>query len=79
MGDDSQQDPVIYASVVEHFPDQVKAVYLRNVFEKNIVVVEGAISKIKAAGIPVCHFKHSRDAILHSAEIGLFKIEKGFT
>ncbi len=26
LGDDSQQDPVIYASVVDHFRDQVKAV-----------------------------------------------------
>jgi phosphatidate phosphatase APP1 len=75
LGDDSQQDPIIYASVVEHYRDQVKAVYLRNVFQKNINVVKAAIAKIEAAGIPVCHFKHSRDAILHSAELGLFKIE----
>jgi phosphatidate phosphatase APP1 len=75
LGDDSQQDPVIYASVVEHYRDQVKAVYLRNVFQKNINVVKAAIAKIEATGIPVCHFKHSRDAILHSADIGLFKIE----
>lgn len=75
LGDDSQQDPVIYASVVEHYRDQVKAVYLRNVFQKNMEVVKQAIDSIEAAGIPVCHFKHSKEAIIHSAEIGLFKIE----
>ncbi len=71
LGDDSQQDPVIYASIVEHFPGQIKAVYLRNVFEKNMLVVKAAISKIEAAGIPVCHFVHSEDALAHSSQIGL--------
>ncbi|MBA4166444.1 MAG: DUF2183 domain-containing protein [Chitinophagaceae bacterium] len=71
LGDDSQQDPVIYASVAEHFPAQVKAVYLRNVFQKNKLVVQASIQKMEAAGIAVCHFQHSRDAIAHSREIGL--------
>jgi phosphatidate phosphatase APP1 len=73
LGDDSQQDPVIYASVVEHFPGQVKAVYLRNVFDKNEEVVRQAIAKIEAAGIPVCHFEHSADAMEHSHTIGLIE------
>lgn len=72
LGDDSQQDPFIYASVVEHFQEQIKAVYLRNVFQKNMVLVKEAIAKIEASGIPVCHFQHSKDAILHSSAIGLF-------
>ncbi len=72
LGDDSQQDPFIYASIVEHFHEQVKAVYLRNVFEKNMEKVKEAIIKIEALQIPVCHFKHSADAIKHSAGIGLF-------
>lgn len=71
LGDDSQQDPVIYASVVEHFRDQVKAVYLRNVFHKNIDVVNESIKRIEAAGVPVCHFTHSREAFEHSTKIGL--------
>jgi len=71
LGDDSQQDPLIYASVVDHFRDQIKAVYLRNVFDKNEFVVNGAIARIRASGVPCCHFVHSHDAIIHSAEIGL--------
>lgn len=71
LGDDSQQDPVIYASVVEHFADQIKAVYLRNVYPKNMTVVAESIKRIEACGIPVCHFKHSRDAMAHSRKIGL--------
>jgi phosphatidate phosphatase APP1 len=71
LGDDSQQDPVIYASVVEHFTDQIKAVYLRNVYHKNMEEVKKSIARIEAAGIPICHFKHSRDAFAHSERIGL--------
>lgn len=69
LGDDSQQDPVIYASIVEHFPDKVKAVYLRNVFQKNMKIVKEAIGRIESAGIPVCHFVHSRDALAHSQQL----------
>jgi phosphatidate phosphatase APP1 len=71
LGDDSQQDPVIYASVVEHFREQVKAVYLRNVHRHNEKEVQKAIERIEAQGIPVCHFKHSADALEHSHRIGL--------
>jgi len=73
LGDDSQQDPVIYASVVEHFPGQVKAVYLRNVYHKNRVMVDVSIQKMEGAGIAVCHFQHSRQAIEHSKKIGLIQ------
>lgn len=74
LGDDSQQDPVIYASVVAHFPNQVKAVYLRNVYHRNVTVVKAAIAKMESAGIPVCHFRHSSDAFQHSATIGLINL-----
>ncbi len=71
LGDDSQMDPVIYASVVEHFPGRVQCVYLRHVYEKNIVNVKELIGKIEAAGVPCCHFEHSSQAIEHSLSIGL--------
>lgn len=71
LGDDSQQDPVIYASVAEHFPGQIKAVYLRNVFDKNEEAVKDAVAKIEATGVPVCRFEHSADALAHSYVIGL--------
>ncbi|MEO8583843.1 MAG: phosphatase domain-containing protein [Flavitalea sp.] len=74
LGDDSQQDPFIYSSVVEHFPSRIKAVYLRNVFKKNTILVMAEIEKMQYADVPVCHFKHSKDAIAHSVEIGLFQI-----
>ncbi len=71
LGDDSQMDPTIYASVVEHFPDRVHCVYLRHVYEKNESNVKELIKKIEAAGVPCCHFVHSKEAIEHSFSIGL--------
>ena len=71
LGDDSQMDPMIYASVVEHFPGRILCVYLRHVYEKNITNVKELIEKIEAAGVPCCHFVHSKEAIEHSYGIGL--------
>jgi phosphatidate phosphatase APP1 len=73
LGDDSQQDPVIYAGIVTHFPDRVISVYLRHVYEKNISNVNAEIQKIEAAGVTVCHFVHSQEAIEHSYTIGLLQ------
>lgn len=76
LGDDSQMDPVIYASIVSYFPQQIAAVYLRHVYEKNMTNVRELIDKMQAAGVPCCHFRHSRDAIKHSYEIGLVEAGK---
>ncbi|MDQ6812408.1 MAG: DUF2183 domain-containing protein [Bacteroidota bacterium] len=73
LGDDSQQDPVIYAGIVKHFPSRVVAVYLRHVYEKNLTNVKEEIRKIEAAGVQVCHFVHSKEAIEHSYRIGLLQ------
>jgi len=73
LGDDSQQDPVIYAGIVTHFPGRVVSVYLRHVYEKNITNVREQIKAIEAAGVEVCHFVHSAEAIEHSYRIGLLQ------
>lgn len=71
LGDSSQQDPYIYASIVEHFPKRIHAVYIRDVYEKNKQKVSDVLHKIEGAGVPCCFFKHSNEAILHSKKIGL--------
>lgn len=75
LGDSSQHDPFIYESIVSHYPHRVRAVYIRDVFERNIAPVKEALAHIKGAGIPCLLFEHSRDAILHSVDIGLIKAE----
>jgi phosphatidate phosphatase APP1 len=71
LGDSSQQDPYIYASIVEHFPKRIHAVYIRDIYEKNKNKVKDVLYKIEASGVPCCFFTHSNEAILHSKKIGL--------
>jgi phosphatidate phosphatase APP1 len=73
FGDDSQQDPTIYAGIVKHFPGRVFGVYLRHVYEKNISNVQELVKNIEAAGVACCHFEHSKTAIEHSYKIGLIE------
>ena len=71
LGDSSQHDPYIYEAVVKHFPKQIHAVYIRDVYAKNKQKVQDVLYKIEAAGVPCCFFSHSSEAILHSKKIGL--------
>lgn len=71
LGDSSQQDPYIYEAIVSHFPKQIHAVYIRDVFSKNKHKAADVLHKIESKGVPCCFFEHSSDAILHSRKIGL--------
>jgi phosphatidate phosphatase APP1 len=71
LGDDSQEDPTIYAAIVSYFPKQIFCVYIRHVLKKTPQVVLIKIREIKKAGTYCCYFFHSAEAILHSKQIGL--------
>lgn len=71
LGDDTQEDPSIYASVVEHFPRQIRCVYIRQVHKENQPETRVMLNRIKAAGVPCCYFAHSAEARRHSIESGL--------
>jgi phosphatidate phosphatase APP1 len=73
LGDSSQHDPYIYQSIVKHFPKQVQAVYIRDVYQKNKQKVSDVMVAIEGAGVPCLFFQHSREAILHSKKIGLIQ------
>ena len=75
LGDNSQQDPEIYASLVEHFPGMIEAVYIRNVHHRNHEETRMFIQKMIDRGVDCCYFKHSREAIAHSRKIGLISKE----
>lgn len=73
LGDDSQKDIDIYASIVEHFPQNVYCVYIRRVGtpeKPHVLLKQKAIEK---KGVHFCYFPHSEEAILHSKKIGLIK------
>lgn len=71
LGDDTQEDPTIYASVVEHFTKQIRCVYIRQVHKENQPETRATLSRIEAAGVPCCYFAHSADARQHSVDSGL--------
>ncbi len=71
LGDDSQQDPIIYESVVRQFPGRVRCVYIRQVHAEHKARTEGLMATIEANGVAVCYFAHSADARQHSLDIGL--------
>ncbi|MEO6220629.1 MAG: App1 family protein, partial [Ginsengibacter sp.] len=73
LGDDSQKDPEIYASLVQHFPNRIFCVYIRRLAIKEKALVLQKKEFIEAAGVGFCYFYHSADAIQHSQKTGLIK------
>lgn len=73
LGDDSQEDPGIYAAVVAHFPEAIHAVYLRRVYRHREAFAMENIKKMESAGVHCCYFLHSAEAIEHSKAIGLIR------
>jgi phosphatidate phosphatase APP1 len=71
FGDNSQQDPNIYASIAAKYPEKVEAVYIRNIVPKNAAQTKEILSTIQALGIKTCLFRNSSEAITHSRTIGL--------
>lgn len=71
LGDDTQEDPTIYASVVEHFPNQIRCVYIRQVHGENQPKTRATLSRIEAMNVPCFYFAHSADARQHSIDLGL--------
>jgi len=71
LGDDSQADPDIYASIVKHFPNNIHVVYLRRIHKPNQERTLEKVNAITALNVPCCYFEHSSEAIAHSMELGL--------
>lgn len=72
MGDNTQQDPMIYAQIAEKYPDRIFAIYIRNAYHQNEVETKIFLDRLtQATGVHTCLFTHSRDAIEHSRQTGL--------
>jgi phosphatidate phosphatase APP1 len=71
FGDNSQQDPNIYATIAEGHPEQVEAVYIRNIVPANAAKTKEILNGIQVHGIKTCLFVNSSEAITHSRSIGL--------
>jgi phosphatidate phosphatase APP1 len=71
LGDNTQSDPSIYASVAKKLPGKIFAIYIRNIVKKNEQPAKAILAEIAASGVHTCLFDHSADAIAHSRQIGL--------
>jgi len=73
LGDNSQKDPEIYATIANKYPDNVVAIYLRNIRAKKERPTRILLESITNKSIYTCLFKHTNEAIAHSREIGLIE------
>lgn len=71
LGDNSQSDPQIYTSIANKYPEQIVAVYIRNIsLEKENITLE-TLNSIKNKSIQTYQFQHTDEAILHAKSIHL--------
>jgi phosphatidate phosphatase APP1 len=70
-GDNSQQDPAIYVSIAKQFPQNVVAIYIRSVQAKKKVATKRVLAELADTSIHTLLFEHTREAMLHSASVGL--------
>ncbi|WP_316802738.1 App1 family protein [Pedobacter nototheniae] len=73
FGDNSQQDPVIYKAIVEKYPENIEAVYIRNIRPKKEHDTRLLLNQIEAKNVKTCLFGNSAEAIAHSKSIGLIE------
>lgn len=71
LGDNSQSDPEIYVALANKHPDNIMAIYLRNISAKKELPTRNLLASIQSKTIYTCLFKHTDEAILHSRSIGL--------
>ncbi|RDC57124.1 DUF2183 domain-containing protein [Pedobacter chinensis] len=71
FGDNSQQDPAIYSAIVEKYPQNIEAVYIRNIRPEKEEETQNLLQKIENKNVKACLFKDSAEAINHSKTIGL--------
>ena len=71
LGDDSQQDPYLYERICKIFPENIRAVYIRQTPKKPKGEVQEVLTNIETLSVRTLYFKDSHRAIEHSKEIGI--------
>ncbi|HLL12976.1 MAG TPA: phosphatase domain-containing protein [Rubrivivax sp.] len=72
VGDSGEQDPEIYAEVVRHHPQRVKAIYIRSVDTSaaRLAAVDQLIASVRASGAQLVLVPDSEFAAVHAAGEG---------
>lgn len=71
LGDDSQKDPFLYERIVKIFPENIKAIYIRQTSNKKKPKATAVLKNIETMNVETCYFTKSEEAIAHSEKIGI--------
>ncbi|TXD81573.1 DUF2183 domain-containing protein [Subsaximicrobium wynnwilliamsii] len=71
LGDDSQKDPYLYEQICKLFPENIKAVYIRQTGKHQKEAVTGILQNISSLKPETLYFTESKSAIAHSKRIGI--------
>ncbi|MGM0934126.1 MAG: App1 family protein [Bacteroidota bacterium] len=71
LGDDSQKDPDIYERICKIFPENIKAVYIRQTTSRKKNKVVEVLKNLESLHVSTCYFKDSERAISHSKALGI--------
>ncbi len=71
LGDDSQKDPYLYERIVKIFPQNIKAIYIRQTSRKKKKQAATVLKNIESMNVATCYFSNSEEAISHSERIGI--------
>lgn len=73
LGDNSQRDPELYKALAIHYPNNIYAIYIRQIRKQRINSTKLILDSIPNKLIHVCLFTNNTEAILHSQKIGLIE------
>ena len=70
IGDNSQKDPEIYRSILDHYPGRIHAIYIRNVHEhpERSAALKALADEVRAAGSTLVLADDSYAAAMHAAD-----------
>jgi phosphatidate phosphatase APP1 len=71
LGDNSQRDPQIYSAIANNYPEQIVAVYIRNISLEKENITSKILESIQNKSIQTFQFQHTDQAIQHAKAIGL--------
>ncbi|SFH77586.1 App1 family protein [Halpernia frigidisoli] len=71
LGDNSQSDPEVYRLISEKYPNQIFAIYIRNINSKKEDFTEEIFKSIENKVIHTLQYIHTNEAISHSKSVGL--------
>jgi phosphatidate phosphatase APP1 len=71
LGDDSQKDPYLYERIVKIFPENIKAIYIRQTSRRKKQQATTILKNIESMNVATCYFSNSEEAIAHSEKIAI--------